>query len=110
MMAVTSIETDIMQVATATVDRSTAVFQGSGLTRPELVRSAAAGNITTRLAVIQADEDADPAELRINTTVQNRILNAVGIWSVISDTATTTGGQDDDEDDDEDDEMLLDNM
>lgn len=81
MVAVTSIEQDIMQLVTTTVDGQIAIFRNSSISRPVLIQAAAAEDIGGRLTDIQNDENVDDTELLIITVVQNRIVQRVGIWS-----------------------------
>lgn len=95
-----------MLTSAETIDRTFANFQGSGLTRPELVRCVAAGNIRLRLTDAQNAAEVDATELKILNTVRNRIHLKVGVWATIAANPSTvaTGGHD------QPDEMLLDNM
>lgn len=69
-----------MEDAKKNVDQNSAVVQ-AGIARPDLIRSAAGGDIDQRLADIHADSTPDNTEIRINNAVRSRIMNAEGIWS-----------------------------
>lgn len=70
---------NILQDAKMNVQQNAATFQGSGVSRPDLIRNAADGDIEQRLADINADAEPDVTEILINTVVRNRIRGAEGI-------------------------------